>query len=153
VTSRWALALAASAALAAACGSGGRRPLSTAPAPGASPATSPPAVVEPPEDPVPAAVEASVTLYEAIAALPAARSCRETAAAVARLVEARLASIATVREASRGERRAEIDALFGAASARLGAASAAIDDLIARCSDEPSLATAIGRISSAEASP
>ncbi len=142
------------AIIAAACG-----PRSVAPAPTpahpaatvtAAPATPPAAEPTAPKDPVAAAVEASVVLYEAIAALPTAGSCPETAATIDRLVGARAAALVAVRDAARGTRSAEIDGLFAAASERLRAAVVAIDALATRCAAEPAVATALDRLATEE---
>ncbi len=141
---------------------GGARPATTAPpeAPPAASATPTPAAPDasaaepppPPPDPLLAALDAQVALYEAIAALPSGAPCRDAAVAIERLVGERAGALTEVRAAAIGERRGEVDRRFEALSPRLAAAAIAIDALVQRCAGEAAVAIALGRLAG-EAAP
>ncbi len=100
----------------------------TAPGP-AAPRTAEPtdaggdatAIVAPPKDPLPAAVERLVQLFEVIAALPPAPSCEQNRAA-ARTARADYRDAVTLVLQARTERPVELEALWSAHQTRLTAA-------------------------------
>jgi hypothetical protein len=99
------------------------------------------------KDPLAAAVERIVTLYEAIATLPPATTCGEAAASIDRWTSERAAALAQVRDAAQGEQAELVDGLFHDASPRLSAAIRAVDTLAARCASEPAMTAALTRLS------
>jgi hypothetical protein len=135
--------------LAAACGP----PMSptttrtTAPPPDAGATPGAGATTGDAKDPLAAAVEQIVTLYEAIATLPAGGSCRDAAASIDTWVAERTAVLAQVRDAAQGTQAALVDGLFHDASPRLSAAMTAIDGHATRCTAEPSFGAALTRLS------
>jgi hypothetical protein len=135
--------------LAAACGPRTSPTTTTAtpPAPdaGATPAADP--TTGDAKDPLAAAVEQIVTLYEAIATLPAGGSCRDAAASIDAWVAERTAVLAQVRDAAQGAQAALVDGLFHDASPRLAAAMTAIDGHATRCTAEPAFGAALTRLS------
>lgn len=99
------------------------------------------------KDPLAAAVERIVTLYEAIATLPPAGSCRDAAASIDTWTTEHAPALAQIRDAAQGEQAALVDGLFHDASGRLTDAMQKIDQLAARCASEPALGAALARLS------
>ena len=100
-----------------------------------------------PKDPLAAAVERIVTLYEAIAKLPPAGSCHDAATAIDQWTGERVAALAQVREAAKGSQAQLVDGLFIDASPRLSIAMKAVEELATRCSTEPAVGAALARLS------
>lgn len=99
------------------------------------------------QDPLAAAVERIVTLYEAIATLPSATTCGDAAVSIDRWTTERADAMAQVRDAAQGEQAELVDGLFHDASPRLSAAMKAVDTLATRCASEPSMTVALTRLS------
>ncbi|HUQ03180.1 MAG TPA: hypothetical protein VM261_11845 [Kofleriaceae bacterium] len=99
------------------------------------------------KDPLAAAVERVVTLYESIATLPPGGSCRDAATSIETWTVERAAVLVQVRDAARGAQAALVDGLFHDASPRLAAAMTAIDGHATRCASEPAFGAALTRLS------
>jgi hypothetical protein len=102
-------------------------------------------IAVPAKDPLAAAVEQIVVLYEAIAKLEG--PCREVAAAIEGLIGERTGALAQVRDAAQGAQAALVDGLFHDASPRLTASMQAVELLSTRCVSEPAVNAALARLS------
>ncbi len=96
-----------------------------------------------------AAAAAMVALYEALALLDRA-ACPAAGDRARTLIAARTADRTILDDATRGARRAEVDARFEAAAPRLAAALARIDALVTRCAGDPALTAALATLAPAE---
>lgn len=106
-------------------------------------------IVDPDEskDPLAAAVERIVTLYEAIATLPPAASCNDAATSIETWTKERADALAHIRDAAQGQQAALVDGLFHDSSERLADAMQKIEALATRCASEPALGEALTRLS------
>lgn len=138
-------------AVLAACGpKSTEQPRIAPPVDAAVPETPAADAAEESKDPLASAVESIVTLYEAIAKLPAGTSCQDAAASIDRLGAERASARTQVRVASQGSQATLVDGLFHDASPRLSAAMTAIDALATRCTSEPAVGAALARLSAEE---
>lgn len=104
-------------------------------------------VEESAKDPLAAAVEQIVALYEAIATLPPASSCGEAATSIETWIAERQDALVQVRDAAQGPQAPLVDGLFHDASPRLTASLRAVDQLATRCASEPAVNAALARLS------
>lgn len=115
-------------------------------APMAEQAEPAPSAAAAPKDPLPAAVERTVGLFEAIAAIEPTVACPAAAATIDRLRTERADALRIVDEAARDNRAAQLDALYQRAAARLSAALDQVDRLAQRCDGDPAVNAALGRL-------
>lgn len=99
------------------------------------------------KDPLAAAVERIVTLYEAIATLPPAASCKDAATSIDQWTKERAGALAQIRDAAQSEQAALVDGLFHDSSGRLTDAVQKVEALATRCASEPALGEALTRLS------